>query len=95
MNHQIPIYRTVILVEKFKSVAHYTSHKAKYGGLFLFTQIKLKSDIFSRVAKSYIVYTVNSVAEQSECQLRKQLYFGKAKVILNKSLTLHSKISLR
>ena len=58
-------------------------------------KIKLKSDIFSRVAKSYIVYAVNSLAERSERQLRKQFYFGKAKVILNKSLTLHSKISLR
>ncbi len=47
------------------------------------------------MAKSDIVYAINSVAERSERQLRKQLYFGKAKVILNKSLTLRSKISLR
>ena len=45
------------------------------------------SYIFSLVAKSYIVYAVNSLAERSERQLRKQLYFGYAKVILNKSLT--------
>ena len=35
-----------------KSVAHYTSQKAKYGGLFLSTKIKDLSYIFSPVAKS-------------------------------------------
>ena len=34
------------------------------------------SYIFSLVAKSYIVYAVNSLAERSERQLRKQFYFG-------------------
>ena len=28
------------------------------------------------MAKSYIVYAVNSLAERSERQLRKQFYFG-------------------
>ena len=69
-----------------KSVAHYTSQKAKYGGLYLYhKRLGQKSDIFSLVAKSCIVYAVNSLAERSERQLRKQLYFGYAKVILNKS----------
>jgi hypothetical protein len=35
-----------------KSVAHNTSQKAKYGGLFLSTKIKDLSYIFSLVAKS-------------------------------------------
>ena len=35
-----------------KSIAHYTSQKAKYGGLFLSTKIKDLSYIFSLVAKS-------------------------------------------
>ena len=35
-----------------QSVAHYTSQKAKYGGLFLSTKIKDLSYIFSLVAKS-------------------------------------------
>ena len=63
-----------ILIQN-KSVAHYTSQKAKYGGLFLSTKIKDLSYIFSLVAKSDIVYAVNSLAERSERQLRKQLYF--------------------
>ena len=49
--------------------------KAKYSGLFLYTKIKELSYIFSLVAKSDIVYAVNSLAERSERQLRKQLYF--------------------
>ena len=40
-----------ILIQN-KSVAHYTSQKAKYGGLFLSTKIKDLSYIFSLVAKS-------------------------------------------
>ena len=52
------------------------------------------SYIFSLVAKSDIVYAVNSLAERSERQLRKQLYFGYAKVILNKSTTCRRQISL-
>ena len=39
-------------------------------------KIKDFSCIFSIVAKSDIVYAVNSVAERSERQLRKQLYFN-------------------
>ena len=40
-----------ILIQN-KSVAHYTSQKAKYGGFFLSTKIKDLSYIFSLVAKS-------------------------------------------
>ena len=50
--------------------------KAKYSGLFLYTKIKELSYIFSLVAKSDIVYAVNSLAERSERQLCKQLYFN-------------------
>jgi len=46
------------------------------------------------VAKSDIVYAVNSLAERSERQLRKQFYFGYAKVILNKSTACRRQISL-
>ena len=40
-----------ILIQN-KSEAHYTSQKAKYGGLFFSTKIKDLSYIFSLVAKS-------------------------------------------
>ena len=40
-----------ILIQN-KSVAHYTSQKAKYGGLYLYHKIKDLSYIFSLVAKS-------------------------------------------
>ena len=45
-------------------------------GFIFTTKIKDLSYIFSRVAKSDIIYAVNSLAERSERQLRKQLYFG-------------------
>jgi len=44
-------------------------------GFIFTTKIKDLSYIFSLVAKSDIVYAVNSLAERSERQLRKQLYF--------------------
>ncbi len=45
-------------------------------GFIFTTKIKDLSYIFSLVAKSDIVYAVNILAERSERQLRKQLYFN-------------------
>ena len=71
-------------------------------GFIFTTKIKDLSYIFSLMAKSDIVYAVNSLAERSERQLRKQLYFDLWSKLFyicynfpeRENKTLRSKISL-
>ena len=74
-------FKTVIdigILIQNKSVAHYTSQKAKYGGLFLSTKIKDLSYIFSLVAKSDIVCASKQFSRASRTPTAQAVIFARA-----------------